>query len=311
MSTITASKARASISWKPADHTLVYATFSQGFRPGGFNRATKLILPDVNGTAQLNRPNGYAPDTLTNWEVGVKTDLLDHKVQLNASAYYMVWENVQIGFFNPAGGFGNTSFVTNGANFHVKGLEAQIVARPVTGLNIQAGATYNDSTQTNQPCFISNVPGSTSFGNCITTYYKGGVAVPLQSPFGAKGSSLPYAPHVQADLRARYDWTGPAALGYFVSGGVSYIGATYNQPSTYPSGDGVLIPGTTLLRYRMPGYAQLDAQIGLQRDAWTVSVFGENLTDTHASTFTSSAQFIKSEVVLRPTTYGVKIGYTF
>ncbi len=304
-------KSRASISWKPADHTLVYATFSQGFRPGGFNRATKLILPDINGTAQLNRPNGYAPDTLTNWEVGVKTDLLDHKVQLNASAYYMVWENVQIGFFNPAGGFGNTSFVTNGANFHVKGFEAQVVARPVPGLNIQAGATYNDSKQVTAPCFISNVPGSTSFGNCITSYYSRGAAVPLQSPFGAIGSSLPYAPHVQGDLRVRYDWAGPARLGYFVSGGASYIGATYNQPSTYPSGDGVLIPGTTLLRYRMPGYAQLDAQVGLQRDAWNVSVFGENLTNTHASTFTSSAQFIKSEVVLRPTTYGVKIGYTF
>jgi outer membrane receptor protein involved in Fe transport len=304
-------KSRASLSWKPADHTLVYATFSQGFRPGGFNRATKLILPDVNGTDQLLRPNGYKPDTLTNWEVGVKTDLLDHKVQLNLSAYYMVWENVQIGFFNPAGGFGNTSFVTNGANFHVKGLEAQVVARPVAGLNIQAAATYNDSTQVTQPCFISNVAGSTSFGNCITTYYSGGAAIPLQSPFGAKGSSLPYAPHVQADLRARYDWNGPGNLGYFASGGVSYIGATYNQPSTYPSGEGVLIPGTTLLRYRMPGYAQLDASIGLQRDAWTASIFGENLTNTHASTFTSSAQFIKSEVVLRPTTYGVRIGYTF
>ena len=71
------------------------------------------------------------------------------------------------------------------------------------------------------------------------------------------------------------------------------------------------IPGTTLLRYRQPGYAQLDASLGLKRDAMTVSIFGENLTDSHASTFTSSAQFIKSEVVLRPLTYGVKIGYAF
>ena len=305
-------KSRASLSWKPLDHTLVYATFSQGFRPGGFNRATKLILPDVNGTPQLQPAERlYAPDTLTNWEAGVKTDLLDHKVQLNVSAYYMVWENVQIGFFNPAGGFGNTSFVTNGADFHIKGVEAQIVARPVTGLSVQAGATYNDSTQESQPCFISNVTGSTSFGHCITSYYKGGVQIPLQSPFGAKGSSLPYAPHFQGDLRGRYDWQGPAGLNYFASAGASYISTTYNQPSTYPSGDGVVVPGTTLLRYKMPGYAQVDAAVGIQRDALTVSVFGENLNNSHASTFTSSAQFIKSEVVLRPTTYGVKVGYSF
>lgn len=304
-------KSRGSLTWKPNSDLMVYGTFSQGFRPGGFNRATKLILPDQNGTAQLLRPNGYKPDTLTNWEIGFKTDLLNHKIQFNLSAYYMIWQNVQIGFFNPAGGFGNTSFVTNGANFHVKGLEAQIAARPVAGLSLQAGATYNKSKQVSAPCFTSNVAGSTSVGQCITNFYSGGVATPLQSPFGALGSSLPYAPHFQGDLRARYEWTDGANLGYFVSGGVSYTGPTYNQPSTYPSGAGVLVPGTTLLRYRMSGYALVDAQIGIQRDRWSVSVFGENLTNSHASTFSSSAQFIKSEVVVRPMTYGLKVGVDF
>ena len=316
-------KSRASLTWKPSNYTMIYGTFSQGFRPGGFNRAPKLILPDVNGVNQLNRPNGYKPDTLTNWELGLKTDLFDHKVQLNLSAYYMVWENVQIGFFNPAGGFGNTSFVTNGANFHVKGVEAQIVARPVSGLSIQGSATYNDSKQVTAPCFKSDQPKATSFGQCITQFYPGGVQTPLLSPFGALGSSLPYAPHVQADLRARYEWMGAARLGWFVSGGVSYTGATNNQPATYPSGDvinppilspgpnGSTIPGTTLLRYRMSGYALLDASIGVHRDAWSVSIFGENLSNSHASTFSSSAQFIKSEVVVRPMTYGLKIGFDF
>jgi iron complex outermembrane receptor protein len=304
-------KSKATITWKPKPGTMVYATFSQGFRPGGFNRATKLILPDQNGVSQLIRPNGYKPDTLTNWEVGLKTDLLDHKIQLNLSAYYMVWENVQIGFFNPAGGFGNTSFVTNGANFHIKGAEAQIVARPVDGLTIQGSATYNDSKQVTQPCFISNNPGSATLGNCITQFYSGGSAVTLQSPFGNLGSSLPYAPHVQADLRGRYEWKGPAHLDWFVSSGISYTGPTYNQPSTYPSGEGVVVPGTTLLRYHMAGYAIVDASIGFKRDNWTVSVFGENLTNTHASTFTSSTQFIKSEVPVRPLVYGMKVGVNF
>jgi len=304
-------KSRASLTWKPTDTTMVYGTFSQGFRPGGFNRATKLILPDINGVDQLLRPNGYKPDTLTNYEIGVKTDLLNHRLQVNLSAYYMDWDNVQIGFFNPAGGFGNTSFVTNGANFHVKGVEAQIVARPFRGFSAQLGATYNDSKQVSSPCFISNVAGSTSFGSCITSFYTNGVQTALQSPFGSKGSSLPDAPHEQANLRLRYEWAGHAGIGYFVSGGASYTAHTYNQPSTYPTGAGVLIPGTTLLRYRMSGYTLLDASIGMQRDAWTLSLFGDNLTNSHASTFTSSAQFIKSEVIIRPMTYGVKLGYTF
>ncbi len=117
---------------------------------------------------------------------------------------------------------------------------------------------------------------------------------------------------MQADLRLRYDWAGKAELGYFVSGGVSYTGRDLQPAIDLSVGRRACsIPGTTLLRYRMSGYALFDASIGMQRDAWTVSLFGENLTNSHASTFTSSAQFIKSEVVVRPMTYGVKVGYTF
>jgi iron complex outermembrane recepter protein len=304
-------KSKAELVWKPQDRTMVYALFSQGFRPGGFNRATKLILPDQNGVAQLNRPNGYSPDSLTNWEIGLKTDLLNHKVQFNLSAYYMVWNNAIINFFNPAGGFGNTSFATNGPSYHIKGAEVQIAARPITGLSVQLGGTYNDSKQSSSPCLVSNVQASVNYGKCITTYYPSGVATTVQSPFGSVGSTTPYSPKVQGNIRARYEWAQGARMTWFVGGGVSYNGPMWNQPSTYPSGDGVSVPGTTLLRYHMSAYALLDAQFGFKRDNWTVSIFGQNLTNTHASTFTSSAQFIKSEVPLRPMTYGVKAAIDF
>ncbi|EGD58640.1 TonB-dependent receptor [Novosphingobium nitrogenifigens DSM 19370] len=306
-------KSKGEITWKPAPHTLVYALFSQGFRPGGFNRAEKLILPDpANPTvAQLNRPGGWAPDNLTNWEIGLKTDLFDHKVQLNLSGYYMVWENVQFGFFNPAGGFGNTSFVTNGPNYHIKGGEVQIVARPMSGLTVQGSATYNDSSQSNSPCLISNVAASSTYGKCITQYYKGGSVVNVQSPYGSQGGTTPFSPHFQGNARFRYDFPQKGSMNWFVSGGISYTGPMYNQPSTYPSGEGVAVPGTTLLRYRQHGYSLLDASFGFVRDNWTVTVFGENLTNSHASTFTSSAQFIKSEVPVRPLIYGVKVGTKF
>ena len=315
-------KSKFTLTWKPTNYTTAYGTFSQGFRPGGFNRSSALILPGSNGVPQFQRSAVYAPDNLTNYELGLKTDLFDHKVQLNLSGYYMQWKKVQIQFFNPAGGFGNTAYVTNGADFDIKGVELQLSARPFAGVGVQAGFTYNDSKQVSSPCLVSNNPGSATLGKCITERYRGGVATPVLSPFGAEGSSLPYAPHIQGNLRLRYDWTAPSELNFWVSGGVSYTGATFNQPSTYPSGtvpsssatpgpNGILIPGTTLLRYRMPGYASVDAQIGIKRDRWSAAIFGENLTDSNASTFTSSAQFIKSEVALRPTTYGLKLTYDF
>ncbi len=317
-------KSKAEVSWKPREHTLIYALFSQGFRPGGFNRRGYYIFPDQNGVLQYFRPVTYNPDKLTNYEGGIKTDLLDHKVQLNLSGYYMIWNNPPINIYDPAAGFGNTSFQTNGPSYHIKGFEAQIVARPIQGLSVQGGFTYNDSKQSSAPLLTVDNPLSVNNGKPLTSYYNGATQVNVQSPFGNIGDTTPYSPKVQADLRARYEFPRGDNMKWFVSGGVSYTGPMWNQPSTYPNGttinsdgttyagpNGAILPGTTILRYHLSGYALLDASIGFKRDNWNVSVFGENLTNTHASTFTSSAQFIKSEVPVRPLTYGVRISTDF
>ena len=312
-------KSKATIAWKPAPGTLVYATWSQGFRPGAFNRGSSARVKDpiAPHAPQLLVPAAYAPDNLTNWEAGFKTDLFDRKLTLNMSAYYMSWDNIQIGFFNPAAGFGNTAFAVNGPTYHIKGVEAQIVARPTDGLTIQGSATYNDSKQANSPCFIANNPGVSSFGKCITQVFSGGAVKDVQSPFGTPGSITPFSPHFQGNIRGRYEWT-KGDMNWFVAGGVNYTSSYYNEPGTYPSGDvagngngitpgGIIVPGTTVLRYKMKGYALTDAQIGFTRDNWTVTLFGDNLFNSHASTFTNSSQFIKTSTIVRPLTYGIKI----
>jgi len=85
----------------------------------------------------------------------------------------------------------------------------------------------------------------------------------------------------------------------------------YNQPATYASGDNVLIPNTTYLRYLQPSYTTVDATIGVAKDNWFAELYGTNLGNSHASTFTSSAQFIKSEVPIRPRVIEIKIGAHF
>ena len=313
-------KSKGVLTWKPVEHTMIYGLFSQGFRPGGFNRgpSARVSDPVAPHAKQLLVSAGYRPDTLTNWELGLKTDLFDRHMTFNLSSYYMIWADTQVGFFNPSAGFGNTAFATNGPNYHIKGVEAQIVARPITGLSIQGSATYNDSKQSNSPCFIANNPVVSTYGKCITQVFSGGVVKSVQSPYGNVGDVTPFSPHVQANLRSRYDWAGKADFNWFVSGGISYTGSMYNEPATYPSGEvagngsvvgpnGIIVPGTTVLRYKMPGYALVDASFGFSHDNWTVTIFGENLTNTHASTFTNSAEFIKTSIPVRPLIYGVKI----
>ena len=70
-------------------------------------------------STQYEKPQGYAPDELTNNEVGWKSEFLDHRLQVNGSVYYMNWNNVQMAFFNPPV-LGNTTFAVNGPNLPSK-----------------------------------------------------------------------------------------------------------------------------------------------------------------------------------------------
>ena len=167
-------------------------------------------------------------------------------------------------------------------------------------------ATYNDNKQVNSPCLVSNIPASPTFGQCITEV-KG---APFQNPFGVAGSVAAFSPHFEGSGRVRYDWQ-IAQYKTFVQVGGQYISAQYNEPATYLPGDGVTLPTTTFLRYRMPGYGTVDASVGVARDAWNAQLFVTNLNNSHASTFTSSVEFIKEEIPIRPRVFGVRLGYDF
>jgi hypothetical protein len=179
------------------------------------------------------------------------------------------------------------------------------------GFTLQGSATYNDDRQSNSPCLTDNIAGSAAFGKCITQVVQSGVGlVSFANPFGSIGSTPAFSPTFQGNLRARYDWEFREYKPYAMAG-VSYTDSMYNQPATYESGAGVLIPTTTYLRYEQPAYTTFDANLGVSKDNWFVELFGTNLGNSHASTFTSSAQFIKSEVPLRPRVIELKIGAHF
>jgi len=121
-------KSRGNITWHVTPDVMVYYTFSQGFRPGGFNQnggTQHATGPD--GVAQFLVPRSYQSDKLTNNEIGWKTELLDHRLQWNGAVYRENWDNVQVAFFNP-GLVGNIFFNTNGQNFLIKGIETSLVA---------------------------------------------------------------------------------------------------------------------------------------------------------------------------------------
>jgi iron complex outermembrane recepter protein len=316
---------RANLTWHVTPDAMVYGTWSQGYRPGGFNRASgKALYAAVNngdgtyskGTAQFIKPLTFSPDTLENKEVGFKTQFFNHRIQVNGSIYQEDWKNVQTGLFNP-GVLGNLTLAINGADYQVKGAELQITARATEGLTLTASASYNDAKQVNSPYLIDNNPASATFGQQITTYYSPVTKSPktIVNTFGNPGTQTAYSPTLQFSAHARYDWT-ISEYAAFWQLGLTHVGDMYNNTNTDPKVNGdnpanLTAINTTLFRFLMPGYTTFDGSVGFGKDNWNVQLFGQNLTDQNASTFTSTAQFIKTEVPLRPRVLGVRVGMKF
>ena len=277
-------KSRANISWKITPDDMVYYTWSQGFRPGGFNRDAHFSLNDVTFPGHKT-PIAYAPDTLTNNEVGWKTQWFDHRLQFNGALYQENWKNTQISIFdsNPLLGFGNLTFTANGPDYRVRGIETQLTWVIVRGLTITGAAAWNSSEELNNP-----LPD-----------------VKVNNPFGAIGSPLAQAPPFEGNLRARYEFP-ITQYNAFVQ-----IGGT-RQAHSYATTDHISADffGNSIA-YDQPGFSTWDASLGVARDAWTAVLYGTNLSNTRADLFSSYSQFVKANTINVPRTIGLRVGYAF
>jgi iron complex outermembrane recepter protein len=304
-------KSRGNLTWHITPDTMVYYTFSQGFRPGGFNQnggALHALGPD--GVAQYIIPKSFSSDKLTNNEIGWKTEFFDRRLQWNGAVYRENWDNVQIEFFNP-GVVGNLFYDTNGQNFLIKGVETQLVARLATGLTLQGAASWNHSEQTNSPALIDNNPASANFGKPITEVCPSIPCAPVINPFGSIGAPSADAPPIQFSLRARYDWILPGGYAPWVQFGATHSGHSFTQAGANPTLRAGGAISTSRGRFENPAYTVYDASFGVAKDAWWVSVYGENLANNNASTFVSTDQFIVAQTPLRPRVIGAQFGYKF
>jgi len=324
-------KSRGNLTWHITPNIMTYYTYSQGFRPGGFNRTKSFadgmivesaVAPySATSGKQFLKPSGYNSDNLTNNEVGAKTEFFDHRLQVNGTVYRMKWSDVQLPLFDPSH-LGNTTFVVNGPTYSVTGEELQVVFRATEALTLQGSGSWNSTAQTNAPCLSRNtgtvgtlpLGNPTPIGGCIVQIN----GQPYNNPYGVLGTTPPFSPSQEFNVRARYDFVWNEYKP-FAMVGANRIGSQQNVPPSFPSGSssppsGCLVngvPNTTLCRYTMPGYTTYDAAIGVAKDSWTAQFSGSNITNSSASTFTSSGQFLESMVPLRPRVLTLGFGYKF
>ena len=305
-------KSRANLTYHVTPDIMVYYTWSQGFRPGAFNRTSDCHIPGPDLVNQFCLPQSYHSDSLTNNELGWKTEFLDKRVQWNGAIYQENWDDVQLLFLNP-GATGNLVFTTNGQNYRIRGLETSIIALVAHGLSVQGGGSWNHSEQTNSPALTANNPASVNFGNPVTQNCKnvaGTVACnPITDVYGPPGTPTANSPPLQFNFRVRYEWN-IGNYGAFVQAGATHTGHSFTQggatPATAPAG--TINP---LLRFENPAYSTFEASTGVSKDAWNVVFYGQNLSNSNASVFNNSGQYIVTQTVLRPRVLGVRFGYRF
>lgn len=242
----------------------VYAKFVSGYKTGGFN---------VNASSLTRFIEGFGPEDVKSYEVGLKSEWLNRTLRFNLALFHMDYRDIQVGVadaVNPA-----LVDVINAGKARIRGLEMDITARPTKGLTVAVSYGYLDAKFTE---VINN----------------------------AGMNIAPVFPFVQAPkhtLTGSIDYVFPeTAIGEFsVNVGYSFVDDQFSQP-----GDPrYIIPSYDLLDARLTL-----AKIPLFDSNLKFAVWGRNLTDkqyyiTHYNAFVPGAQFGT------PRTYGVDLTVDF
>lgn len=123
---------KASLTWTPSDDFLMYALVSKGFRFGGPNIA---VDPD------FAIPGEFESDSLINYELGARTNLLDRRLQLDGTLFYIDWSDIQVTLATPAG----FTYTANAGKARNYGFEGTATFRPSRSLTLQGNVTWLDS----------------------------------------------------------------------------------------------------------------------------------------------------------------------
>jgi outer membrane receptor protein involved in Fe transport len=303
-------RSRANLSWKVGEDALLYYTWSQGFRAGGFNRST-LNCPcsplhsgpyewqtQANLHGSWTPPQSFAPDSLTNNELGWKTMWANRRIQWDGAIYQENWNQAQIAAGIP--GVINLTLFLNGGNYRVRGVESSLVARVTAGLSIEAGGAWNRSELVKQATFLWGDGTPIDF-SALRSY--GQRRVP--NPGGVLGSPLAGAPSFEGNIRVRYDI---AFNGYDM---FAHIGAVHQSHSLATTDQVKLDLQNRSIAYDLPPFTTYTGAVGVGKETWLVQVYGENLTDTRAQLFANYDQFYKAVTVNRPRTIGLRFSYKF
>jgi iron complex outermembrane receptor protein len=143
---------RISLSYNPNDDLNIYASWGRGFKSGGFDMRGDVVLTPTT-------VNGYKPETIDSWEVGLKGAFLDRTLFLNIAGFYSNYKDQQVTIQVPNVSGGIASFVDNAGRAVIYGLEVEMRAVPTPNLQFVAAVGY---TSADYKEFFTYIAGGTT-----------------------------------------------------------------------------------------------------------------------------------------------------
>jgi outer membrane receptor protein involved in Fe transport len=306
---------KASVDWKINDDVMVFASYSEGFRPPVTNRVGGGSAANQEGAFEGFRIPVYSTtDSLDNIELGFKSTLLDQSLRFNATAYYSKISDLQTSRYDPT----NISFLVftdNVGDAEIKGIDGDFSWVATDNLVISGAFSFLDTELTSINAQLD------------------GIAPP-------EGSRLPYSAKFSGNLQAQYFYPIKGDMTGYVNGSISYTGerlagmvmdAYMIEDATnliYGTGSGLSIEkesdvfsgvnyqgsnGQTFAggRYVQDSYVLANISFGVTNDEWKAELFIDNLTDKSAILYVDTQQYTPKVVSNRPRTIGFRFSYDF
>ncbi len=194
---------RASLRYQLNDTVMTYATFSSGYRSGGFNGR-------VNSVEEATQP--YNPELVDNFELGFKSQSEDNRFRINGSVFYMRYDDKQEELQLPSdAGTGQKTVVTNASEAVIWGVELETQAVIGEGLTVRANLGYLDTEYDNFQ-YTDGVTGETTDLSFL---------------------EFRRAPDLTGTVDATYEWETPSGR-VWVRGAYHYLGEHYVNVTNSP-----------------------------------------------------------------------------
>jgi outer membrane receptor protein involved in Fe transport len=226
--------------WHVSSDTMVYGRIATGYRPGGPN--------DLPFNAPPSVPRTYQADRTTNYELGVRSDLLDKRLSVDVAAFLVDWKDIQLFEYVQVPGTPGFGINANGGTARSKGFEWTLGLTPVTGLTFTLAGAYIDAYLTS---------AATDEG-------------------GNEGDRLPYVPKLSYSLDGAYTWRAFSDYNGFAGATWNYSGSRFNAFGATQTATGF----TANPRPELPSYNTVNLRAGLENGRWTFELYCRNVGDT-------------------------------